>query len=114
VFGNSLGLPYGPFAGSLLGPVVLSYGEELLGETEGESADVVVGAASAVAVADGGPSAGLLSGLQGGTLCVPAGSLLPLCVLMGLLRASDRGGILAVGHCVGNSPLGKMAPVNQA
>lgn len=77
VFGNSLGLPHGPFAGSLLG-------------------------------------------LQGGTLCVPAGSLLlelqvgTLCVPMGLFGASDRGGILAVGHCAGNSPLGKMAALNQA
>jgi len=87
VFGKSLGLPHGPFAGSLLGPVVLSDGEELLGEAESPSAesllglqvgsaDVVVGASSAVAVADSGPSAGILPGLQGGTLCVPAGSLL--------------------------------------
>jgi len=129
--GNSLGLPHGPFAGSLLGPVVLLHGEVLLGGVEGPSAgsllglqegsaDVVVGVASAVAVADGGPSAGLLLGLQGGTLCVRAGSLLlelqvgTLCVPMGLLGASDRGGILAGGHCAGNSPLGKMAASSQA
>jgi len=133
VFRNSLGLPHGPFAGSLLGPVVLSDGEELLGEAEAEgpsagsllglqvgSTDVVVGASSAVAVADGGPSAGILLGLQGGTLCACAGSLLlelqvgTLCVPMRLLGASDRGGILAVGHWAGNSPLGKMAALNQA
>jgi len=87
VFGNSLGLPHGPFAGSRL---------------------------------PHGPFAGSLLGLQGGTLCVPAGSLLlelqvgTLCVPMGLFGASDRGDILAVGHCAGNSPLGKMAALNQA